>query len=63
MADQISRVFKFALQTIVEATNLQKEIVTKSYILQSLFGAWCLLVQAYGDKVVNHINVHFVTFE
>ena len=63
MADQIARASKVTLQGIVGASNLQKEIGTKGYILYALFGARCPLVLAYGAEVVDHIDNHFSTFE
>ena len=44
MSDQIARAAKVHLQKISGATNLQKELGTKGYILDRLFGSQSPLV-------------------
>ena len=63
MVDQIVRVSKINLQCISEASDLQKEIDAKGYILRSVFGARSHLVLTYGSEEVDQIDNHFRTFE
>ena len=51
VADQIARAARVHLQTISGATNLQREIGTKTYILSKLFGNACPLVQGYASVI------------
>ena len=61
-ADQVARAAKVHLQPISGATNLQREIGTKAYILAKLFGASCPLVEGY-TAVVTWIDANFTSFE
>ena len=61
MADQIIRVAKVHLQTISGATVLQKEIGTKTYIINRIFQSPCLFVAGY-QTVVNWIDSNFDAF-
>ena len=62
MADQIIRVAKVHLQTISGATVLQKEIGTKTYIINRIFQSPCLFVVGY-QTVVNWIDSNFDAFQ
>ena len=62
VVDQIARAAKVHLQTISGATNLQREIGTKTYILSKLFGNAYPLVQGY-TSVVTWIEKNFASFE
>ena len=62
VADQIARTARVHLQTISRATNLQREIGTKTYILSKLFGNTCPLVQGYAS-IVTWIDENFASFE
>ena len=61
-ADQVARAAKVHLQPISGATNLQREIGTKTYILAKLFGGSCPLVEEY-TSVVTWIDENFTSFE
>ena len=63
MADQISRVAKVHLQTISGAANLQKEIGTKAYILDRLFGPNCPITLAFSTQLIPFIDENFAAFE
>lgn len=63
MADQISRAAKVHLQTISGAANLQKEIGTKAYILDRLFGHHFPLTSAFTKKLIPFIDENFAAFE
>ena len=62
LADQVARAAKVHLQPISGASNLQKEIGTKTYILPKLFGAACPFVEGY-TAVVTWIDENFASFE
>ena len=62
-ADQISRAAKVHLQALGGATNLQKEISTKAYILDRLFGPTCPLAKAYKLHLIPFIDENFPAFE
>ena len=62
LADQVARAAKVHLQPISGASNLQKEIGTKTYILSKLFGAACPLVEGY-TSVVTWVDENFASFE
>ena len=62
LADQVARAAKVHLHPISGASNLQKEIRTKTYILSKLFGATCPLAEGY-TSVVTWINENFASFE
>ena len=62
LADQVARAAKVHLQPISGASNLQKEIGTKTYILSKLFGEACPLVEGY-TSVVTWIDENFASFE
>ena len=62
LTDQVARAAKVNLQYISGATNLQREIFTKTYILSKLFGGACPLVEGYAS-VVTWIDNNFVSFE
>ena len=61
-ADQVARAAKVHLLPISGATNLQREIGTKTYILAKLFGGACPLVEGY-TSVVSWIDANFTSFE
>ena len=61
-ADQVAQAAKVHLQPIYGATNLQREIGTKTYILAKLFGESCPLVKGY-TSVVTWIDENFTSFE
>ena len=61
-ADQVARASKVHLQPISGATNLQREVGTKTYILAKLFGGACPLVEGY-TTVVDWIDSNFTSFE
>ena len=62
LADQVARAARVHLQRISGATNLQREIGTKTYILSKLFGGSCPLVEGY-TSVVTWIDENFASFE
>ena len=62
MVDQVTRAAKVHLQPISGATNLQKEIGTKTYIFSKLFGGAYPLVEGYAS-VVPWIDENFTSFE
>ena len=63
MTDQISRAAKVHLQTISGAANLQKEIGTKDYILDRLFGHQCSLTSAFTKERIPFMDENFAAFE
>ena len=63
MSDQIDRAAKVYLQTISGATNLQKELGTKGYILDYLFGSQYPLVREFTEEIIPFINDDFEAFE
>ena len=63
MADQISRAARVHLQTISGAATLQKEIGTKAYILDRLFGPNCPLTLAFSTELIPFIDQNFTAFE
>ena len=62
-ADLISRAAKVHLQALGGAANLQKEIGTKAYILDRIFGPTCPLVTAYKQHLIPFIDENFSAFE
>ena len=62
LVDQVARADKVHLQPISGATNLQREIGTKTYILAKLFGGSCPLVEGC-ISVVTWIDENFASFE
>ena len=62
-ADEIDRAARTHLQAIHNATNLQKEIGTKAFILHCLFGTSCPLVKAYSTQIVTHVESNFSSFK
>ena len=62
LTDQIAQATKVYLQTISGATDLQKEIRIKSYILAKLFGRTYPFVEG-KILVVNWIDANFKSFK
>ena len=62
LTDQIAQATKVYLQTISGATNLQKGIRKKSYILSKSFGRICPISEGYV-LVVNWIDANFKSFK
>ena len=63
MSDQIARAAKVHLQAISGAPNLQKEIGTKAYILDRLFGPQCPLTRGFTKELIPFIDNNFEAFE
>ena len=62
LTNQIAQAAKVYLQTISGATDLQKEIRIKSYILAKLFGHTYPFVEG-NISVVNWIDANFKSFK
>lgn len=63
MSDQIARAARVHLQTVSGAHNLQKELGTKGYILDRLFGSKCPLARGYKEELIPFIDDNFESFE
>ena len=62
MADQISRAAKVHIQTISGAANLQKEIGTKAYTLDRIFGPNCPITLAFSTQLIPFIDEKISAF-
>ena len=63
MSNQIVQAARVHLQTISGANSLQKEIGTKAYILDRLFGAQYPLTHTFTTKLIPFIDNNFESFE
>ena len=62
-ADHITHAVKVHLQVISRSINLQKEIDTKTYIFNRLFGHFCPLIRAFEQHLVPFLDENFAAFK